>query len=57
MGGYPGQTQQSITYLIQHLYKLLLGIGTTLAGIYGAVNPGPRQFAAEGGKMGYKEGS
>ena len=36
-----------------------LGVGTTLAGIYGAVNPRPifGQPAVEGGRIGYAEGT
>ena len=40
MGGYPGQTQQTITPNPTPL-QTALGVGTTLAGIYGAIsNPG-----------------
>ena len=38
MGGYPGQTQQTAVPNPTPL-QTALGIGTTLAGIYGAVNP------------------
>ena len=55
MGGYPAQFQQSITPNPTPL-QTALGVGTTLAGIYGAVNPRPIQFAAEGGRMGYADG-
>jgi hypothetical protein len=46
MGGYPGQTQQTVAPNPTPL-QTALGVGTTLAGIYGAVNPtrnlfGPR---------------
>ena len=37
MGGYPGQTQQTITPNPTPL-QTALGVGTTLAGIYGAIN-------------------
>ena len=36
MGGYPGQTQQTITPNPTPL-QTALGVGTTLAGIYGGV--------------------
>ena len=40
MGGYPGQTQQTVTPNPTPL-QTALGVGTTLAGIYGAIsNPG-----------------
>jgi len=51
MGGYPAQFQQSITPNPTPL-QTALGVGTTLAGIYGAVNPRP--LFAEGGDA--KEG-
>jgi len=51
MGGYPGQTQQTVTPNPTPL-QTALGVGTTLAGIYGAVNPRP--LFAEGGDA--KEG-
>ena len=38
MGGYPGQTQQTVTPNPTPL-QTALGVGTTLAGIYGATNP------------------
>ena len=38
MGGYPGQTQQTVVPNPTPL-QTALGIGTTLAGIYGATNP------------------
>ena len=38
MGGYPAQTQQTVTPNPTPL-QTALGVGTTLAGIYGAVNP------------------
>ncbi len=37
MGGYPGQTQQTAVPNPTPL-QTALGVGTTLAGIYGAVN-------------------
>jgi len=37
MGGYPGQTQQTVTPNPTPL-QTALGVGTTLAGIYGAIN-------------------
>ena len=46
LGGYPAQFQQSITPNPTPL-QTALGVGTTLAGIYGAVNPRP--LFAEGG--------
>ena len=55
LGGYPAQFQQSITPNPTPL-QTALGVGTTLAGIYGAVNPQPL-FRAEGGRIGYAEGS
>jgi len=51
LGGYPAQFQQSITPNPTPL-QTALGVGTTLAGIYGAVNPRP--LFAEGGEA--KEG-
>jgi hypothetical protein len=40
MGGYPGTTQQTVTPNPTPL-QTALGVGTTLAGIYGAIsNPG-----------------
>jgi len=51
MGGYPAQFQQSITPNPTPL-QTALGVGTTLAGIYGAVNPRP--LFADGGDA--KEG-
>jgi len=38
MGGYPAQTQQTVTPNPSPL-QTALGIGTTLAGVYGAFNP------------------
>jgi len=55
MGGYPAQFQQSITPNPTPL-QTALGVGTTLAGIYGAVNPQPL-FRAEGGRIGYADGT
>ena len=43
MGGYPGQTQQTVTPNPSPL-QTALGVGTTLAGIYGAINPRPITF-------------
>ena len=43
LGGYPGQFQQSITPNPTPL-QTALGVGTTLAGIYGAVNPQQVRF-------------
>ena len=44
MGGYPGQTQQTVTPNPTPL-QTALGVGTTLAGIYGALNnPGKINF-------------
>ena len=37
MGGYPGQTQQTVVPNPTPL-QTALGVGTTLAGIYGAIN-------------------
>ena len=54
MGGYPAQFQQSITPNPTPL-QTALGVGTTLAGIYGAVNPRP--LFAEGGRLEYAEGT
>ena len=62
MGGYPGQTQQTVTPNPTPLQSAL-GIGSTLAGIYGAVtgsyNPANllRGGNAEGGRAGYKDGT
>ena len=61
LGGYPAQFRQSIVPNPTPL-QTALGVGTTLAGIYGAVNPRPIQFgvrppAAEGGRIGYAEGT
>jgi hypothetical protein len=54
LGGYPAQFQQSITPNPTPL-QTALGVGTTLAGIYGAVNPRP--LFAEGGRTGYADGT
>ena len=43
MGGYPAQTQQTVTPNPTPL-QTALGVGTTLAGIYGAVNPTKNLF-------------
>ena len=58
LGGYPAQFRQSIVPNPTPL-QTALGVGTTLAGIYGAVNPRPifGQPAAEGGRIGYAEGT
>ena len=40
MGGYPGSTQQTFVPNPTPL-QTALGVGTTLAGIYGAINPRP----------------
>ena len=37
MGGYPAQTQQTVTPNPTPLQSVI-GVGTTLAGIYGAIN-------------------
>ena len=54
LGGYPAQFRQSIVPNPTPL-QTALGVGTTLAGIYGAVNPRP--LFAEGGRLEYAEGS
>ena len=54
LGGYPAQFQQSITPNPTPL-QTALGVGTTLAGIYGAVNPRP--LFAEGGRTDYADGT
>jgi len=63
MGGYPAQTQQTVTPNPTPL-QTALGVGTTLAGIYGALGEGARAFQglpsfkfAEGGRAGYKDGT
>ena len=56
MGGYPGQTQQTVTPNPTPL-QTALGVGTTLAGIYGLTNPTRNLFKAEGGRIGYKDGT
>ena len=43
MGGYPGQTQQTVTPNPTPL-QTALGVGTTLAGIYGGLNPPVQRF-------------
>ena len=46
MGGYPGQTQTTVTPNPTPL-QTALGVGTTLAGIYGAIkNPGQMDFSS-----------
>ena len=47
MGGYPGTTQQTITPNPTPL-QTALGVGTTLAGIYGALGQGARDFSLLG---------
>ena len=48
MGGYPGQTQQTVTPNPTPL-QTALGVGTTLAGIYGAItNPGQLSLSLPG---------
>jgi murein DD-endopeptidase MepM/ murein hydrolase activator NlpD len=48
MGGYPGQTQTTVTPNPTPL-QTALGVGTTLAGIYGAIkNPGGTTFNLPG---------
>jgi hypothetical protein len=48
MGGYPGQTQQTVTPNPTPL-QTALGVGTTLAGIYGAIkNPSGIRFNVGG---------
>ena len=67
MGGYPGQTQQTVIPNPTPL-QTALGVGTTLAGIYGALGKGFGGDAgfgqkglsaifAEGGRAGYKDGT
>ena len=58
MGGYPGQTQTTITPNPTPL-QTALGVGSTLAGIYGAVKGtyNPMNLLAEGGRAGYKDGT
>jgi hypothetical protein len=56
MGGYPAQTQQTVTPNPTPL-QTALGVGTTLAGIYGLTNPTRNLFKAEGGRIGYAEGT
>ena len=57
MGGYPGQTQTTNVPNPTPLQSAL-GIGTTLAGIYGTIKgaSAPRLFA-EGGRAEYREGT
>tara|TARA_R100000654_G_scaffold769_5_gene2965 strand:- start:729 stop:1919 length:1191 start_codon:yes stop_codon:yes gene_type:complete len=57
MGGYPAQTQQTVTPNPSPL-QTALGVGTTLAGIYGTIKgaSAPRLFS-EGGRTGYAEGT
>jgi hypothetical protein len=43
MGGYPGATQQTVTPNPTPL-QTALGVGTTLAGIYGGLNPPVQRF-------------
>ena len=43
MGGYPGATQQTVTPNPTPL-QTALGIGTTLAGLYGGLNPPVQRF-------------
>ena len=48
MGGYPRQTQQTVTPNPTPL-QTALGVGTTLAGIYGAIkNPSGIRFNVGG---------
>ena len=59
MGGYPGQTQQTVTPNPTPL-QTALGVGTTLAGIYGGITGKLNPFTfgkAEGGRAGYKDGT
>ena len=67
MGGYPGQTQQTVIPNPTPL-QTALGVGTTLAGIYGTLGQGfggDKGFGqkglsaifAEGGRAGYKDGT
>ena len=61
MGGYPAQFQSTVTPNPTPL-QTALGVGTTLAGIYGTVknagvNPFFRTSNAEGGRIGYAKGT
>ena len=62
MGGYPAQFQSTVTPNPTPL-QTALGVGTTLAGIYRGIGEGTKAFkapfqeAAEGGRIGYAEGS
>ena len=67
MGGYPGQTQQTVIPNPTPL-QTALGVGTTLAGIYGTLGQGfggdkgygqkgLSAIFAEGGRAGYKDGT
>jgi len=47
MGGYPGQTQTTNIPNPTPL-QTALGVGTTLAGVYGALGQGARDFSLLG---------